>query len=272
METVSEIIGMMRAAAPAGRQRLDAPAWQVLADLTQSLIEAKPDAAQEHARFLAIGQRELCLPEAELDRWLRGATVLVTGGTGCIGSALMTQLAARCPGRLVSVSRGVTDAWPKQAGGEYRQADIRDRRAMDRLIAEVRPDVVFHVAAQRDPALAEVEVHRTVTTNLFGTRNVLAAAETAGVAQVVWASTGKALRPYSPEVYTASKRAAEWVASGVAAHGEVMCSAARFTHVLDNSLIYRRLLAWAKGWGASKRGGASKWGRARMGGTASRAR
>jgi nucleoside-diphosphate-sugar epimerase len=118
---------------------------------------------------------------------------------------------------------------------------------MDRLIAEVRPDVVFHVAAQRDPALAEVEVHRTVTTNVFGTRNVLAAAETAGVRQVVCASTGKALRPYSPEVYTASKRTAEWVASGVAAHGDVLCSAARFTHVLDNSLIYRRLLAWARG-------------------------
>ena len=247
METVSEIIGMMRAAAPAGQPSLDAPARQVLAELTQSLIAAKPDAAQEHARFLAIGQRELCLPEAELDRWLRGATVLVTGGTGCIGSALMAQLAARCPGRLVSVSRGVTDAWPRQAGGEYRQADVRDRRAMDGLIAEVRPDVVFHVAAQRDPSLAEVEVHRTVTTNVLGTRNVLAAAETAGVPQVVCASTGKALRPYSPEVYTASKRAAEWTASAVAAHGEVLCSAARFTHVLDNSLIYRRLLAWAQG-------------------------
>jgi nucleoside-diphosphate-sugar epimerase len=245
LETVSEIIGMMRAVVPAGRARLDAAAWQVLGDLTQSLIMAKPDAAQEHARFLAIGQRELCLPEAELDGWLSGATVLVTGGTGCIGSALMAQLAARRPGRLVSVSRGVTDAWPRQAGGEYRQADVRDRRAMDQLMTQVRPDVVFHVAAQRDPALAEVEVHRTVTTNVFGTRNVLAAAEAAGVPQAVCASTGKALRPYSPEVYTASKRAAEWVASGVAANGQVRCSAARFTHVLDNSLIYQRLLAWA---------------------------
>jgi nucleoside-diphosphate-sugar epimerase len=247
VETVSEIIEMMRAAAPAGHPRLDATAWPVLAELTQLLIAAKPDAGQEHARFLAIGQRELCLPETELDGWLRGATVLVTGGTGCIGSALMAQVAARRPGRLVSVSRGATDAGPRQAGAEYRQADVRDCRAMDRLMAEVRPDVVFHLAAQRDPALAEVEVHRTVTTNVFGTRNVLAAAEAAGVPQVVCASTGKALRPYSPEVYTASKRAAEWAAAAVAARGDVLCSAARFTHVLDNSLIYRRLLAWAKG-------------------------
>jgi len=37
--------------------------------------------------------------------------------------------------------------------------------------------------------------------------------------QVVCASTGKALRPYSPETYTASKRAAEWTASVAAARG-----------------------------------------------------
>ena len=246
MDTVSEIIGRMRAAAPAGQPRLDEAALRALRELTQSLITAKPGAVEEHARFLAIGQRGLCLPEVELAGWLSGATLLVTGGTGCIGSVLMGQLAARCPGRLVSVSRGVTAGRPSLASAEYLYADIRDRGALDRLIGEVRPDVVFHLAAQRNPALAEVEVHRTVSTNVLGTRNVLTAAAEAGVPQVVCASTGKALRPYSPDVYTASKRAAEWVASGVAASGEMLCAAARFTHVLDNSLIYQRLLRWAE--------------------------
>ena len=116
---------------------------------------------------------------------------------------------------------------------------------MDRLIGEIRPDLVFHVAAQRDPGLAEVEVHRTVSTNVLGTRTVLTAAAEAGVPQVVCASTGKALRPYSPDMYTASKRAAEWVASGVAASSDMLISAGRFTHVLDNSIIYERLLSWA---------------------------
>ena len=63
--------------------------------------------------------------------------------------------------------------------------------------------------------------------------------------QVVCASTGKALRPYSPDMYTASKRAAEWVASEVAADSDMLISAGRFTHVLDNSIIYKRLLSWA---------------------------
>ena len=86
--------------------------------------------------------------------------------------------------------------------------------------------MIFHVAAQREPALAEVEVHRTVSTNVLGTRNVLESAEAAGVRQVVCASTGKALRPYSPDIYTASKRAAEWVASSVAGRGEMLVSPA----------------------------------------------
>ena len=244
---VSRIIGEMRAVAPPGQQRLDAATIGRLRDLTRSLIAAKEGAAEEHARFLSIGERGLCLPEADLAELLRGATVLVTGGTGCIGSTLMAQLAARCPGRMVSVSRGLTDGWPRQASAEYLYADVRDRSALDSLIGEIRPDLVFHVAAQRDPGLAEVEVHRTVSTNVLGTRNVLTAAAEAGVPQVVCASTGKALRPYSPEMYTASKRAAEWVASCVAVSSEMLVSAGRFTHVLDNSIIYQRLLNWVDG-------------------------
>ena len=245
METVSEIIGNMREIAPAGQRRLDDTTLQQLRDLTQSLMAAVEGAGGEQARFLAVAERELCLPEAELADRLRDATVLVTGGTGCIGSTLIGQLAARSPGRLVSVSRGITGGWPRHASAEYSYADIRDRAAMEKLMGEVKPDLIFHVAGQRDPGLAEAQVQRTVSTNVLGTHNVLTAAAEAGVPQVICASTGKALRPYSPDIYTASKRVAEWVASSVAADSEMLCAAGRFTHVVDNSIIYKRLLSWA---------------------------
>jgi len=86
-----------------------------------------------------------------------------------------------------------------------------------------------------------------VTTNVLGTRQVICAAEEHGVRDVVFASTGKALRPYSREVYTASKRAAEWLIAGAALRGQARYSAARFTHVIDNSIIGQRLLAWSAG-------------------------
>ena len=245
MSRVSELIETMLHAVPAGKACLDDAETGALRDLTRSLVAAMPAAIGEYARFLDTRQRELCLPEADLTERLDGATIMVTGGTGCIGSALMAQLAARHPGRLVSLSRGAMTRWPRQTSAEYLRGDLRDRQLTDKLVAEVKPDVIFHLAAQRVPALAEVEVHRTVTTNVLGTRNVLAAAAAAGVPKVVCASTGKALRPYSPEVYTASKRAVEWVASALATSTEMICSAARFTHVIDNSIVHERLLDWA---------------------------
>jgi nucleoside-diphosphate-sugar epimerase len=247
METEREIIGMMRAAAPPGQPHLDDDAFAQLRDLTGSLITAKGGASEEFERFQAISQRGLCVPEALLSEWLHGSVVLVTGGTGCIGSTLIAQLARLGPSRLVSVSRGVAAGRPQLPAAEYLQADIRDRSRMDALISDIRPDVVFHVAAQRNPGLAEIEVHRTVSTNVLGTRNVLAAAADAGVPQVVCASTGKALRPYSPDVYAASKRAAEWVGSTASSAGDIRCSAGRFTHVVDNSIIVQRLHEWAGG-------------------------
>ena len=90
-------------------------------------------------------------------------------------------------------------------------------------------------------------MHRTVTTNVLGTANVISAAAAYGVPHVIFASTGKALRPYSPEVYTASKRVAEWLLWQAAARGLATCSVARFTHVIDNSIIHARLLDWCDG-------------------------
>jgi nucleoside-diphosphate-sugar epimerase len=242
--TPSEIISAMREAAPPGQQQLDDSVLGELRSLTQALIAARPDAGDEYARFLAFRERGIAVPEAELAEWLGGATVLVTGGTGCIGSTLMAQIARWRPARLVSVSRGHTEGWPRVTGAEYVHADIRDRRGLTAIVGQVRPDVVFHLAAQRDPGLAEHEVNRTVTTNVLGTGHVIAACEEAGAPHLVFASTGKALRPYSREVYTASKRAAEWLVAETARRGQVTCAAARFTHVIDNSIIYQRLLGW----------------------------
>src|ERR1700753_3381381 len=106
METERELIEMMRAAAPPGQPGLDEDAAAKLRSLTASLIAAKAGAGEEYARFQAITQRSLCLPEALLNDWLHGAVIMVTGGTGCIGSMLMGQLARVGPRRPVRGGRG----------------------------------------------------------------------------------------------------------------------------------------------------------------------
>jgi nucleoside-diphosphate-sugar epimerase len=247
VQTAAEIIVKMHEAVPRGRQCLTGAELNCLASLTRALLASKPDAQEEYGRFLAAVRKDIDLPGPVLAACLQGKRILVTGGSGCIGSALMAQLARFSPARLVSVSRGITQGWPRLPGAEYVQADIRDRDQLAAVFDQVRCDIVFHVAGQRDPGLAEHEVHRTVTTNVLGTCNVISAAASSGVSHVIFASTGKALRPYSPEVYTASKRVAEWLLWQAAASGQATCSVARFTHVIDNSIVHARLLDWCDG-------------------------
>jgi len=247
VQTPTEIIARMQQAVPPGKQCPTSQELQRLAALTHDLLASKPAAHEEYDRFLAAAGKDIDLPYSALSTRLTGKRVLVSGGTGCIGSMLMAQLARLHPARLVSVSRGLTRGWPRLADAEYIHADIRDPDRLAAVFGRAKCDIVFHVAGQRDPGLAEREVHRTVTTNVLGTRNVISAAAASGVSQVVAASTGKAFRPYSAEIYTASKRAAEWLLCQAAAGGLAACSVARFTHVIDNSIIHARLLDWCRG-------------------------
>jgi nucleoside-diphosphate-sugar epimerase len=247
VRTPAGIIERMREAVPRGRQSLTGAELKRLARLTQALLASQPEAQAEYGRFLAAVRKDIDLPGPVLSARLQGKRILVTGGSGCIGSALMEQLARFSPAQLVSVSRGITQGWPQLPGAEYVQADIRDADQLAAVFGQARCDIVFHVAGQRDPGLAEHEVHHTVTTNVLGTGNVISAATSSGVPHVIFASTGKALRPYSGEVYTASKRVAEWLLWQATARGRVTCSAARFTHVIDNSIVHARLLDWCDG-------------------------
>lgn len=216
-----------------------------LRHLTRDLLEvSRPAAREEYLRFLAVRRRGLTLDRAALRAQLAGATVVVTGGTGCIGSVLVEELRAFAPARIVSLSRGITmpDRWAD--GVEHRFVDLRNATGVRAVLDEVRPRIVYHLAAQHDPGRAEQDPHETIGSNVFGTRNLLEGAAAAGVETVVHASTGKALRPYTPDVYAASKKLGEWLVARAASTTELALAGVRFTHVVDNSIIFERLRRW----------------------------
>jgi nucleoside-diphosphate-sugar epimerase len=130
------------------------------------------------------------------------------------------------------------------AGVEYAHVDIRDKDKLGDTFRRVRPDIVYHLAAQHDPSLAETAVTHTLTTNITGTNNVIEAARASDTSQIVYASTGKALRPFTPDTYASSKKASEWLMADAVKRGEMFCSGVRFTHVVDNSIIHRRIQDW----------------------------
>jgi len=241
-----DLITRLAGAVPPGLPAVSGANWDVLQRRTADLLAVSGVAGSEELRrFQEIRSRTLDVDRAALHRAHNGARILVTGGTGCIGSTLLAQLAELHPAQLASVSRGVTAPWTSIDGVDYHYSDIRDPDTLGRVFDAVRPDIVYHLAAQHDPGLAEIEVARTLSTNVTGTANVIAAC-LPHASRLIHASTGKALRPFSSDIYAASKKLAEWLLTQAMGADQLVAAGARFTHVVDNSIIYERLGSWTE--------------------------
>lgn len=241
-----DLVMALSSAVPEGRAELSMAELDALADPTAKLVtSAGPAALRDYERFRTLDARGLRFDFESARQAHIGKTVLVTGGTGCIGGALLRELTALSVGRLVSLSRGCMVPSKVVDGVEYRHADIRDAEAVNRVFCDIQPDIVYHLAAQHDPGLAEIEIARTLSTNVTGSTIVMAACRDHG-AMIIHASTGKALRPLSRDVYAASKKAAELALAAMIDSGELVGVMARFTHVVDNSIIAERLRHWTQ--------------------------
>lgn len=153
-------------------------------------------------------------------------SALVTGGAGFIGSNLVDALVARGDRVTVvddlSTGRRENLTGALAAGAALHRLDVVDGAALAELLRAVRPDVVFHLAAQIDVRRSVSDPAVDARINVEGTVNLLRAAHEAGVERVVYSSTGGAVygetdavptpegtppRPLSP--YGQSKHAAE---------------------------------------------------------------
>lgn len=134
-----------------------------------------------------------------MENEFRDKIILVTGGTGTIGSALVERLLLAAPRQVRVLSRDETkqstllEHLNHPANLRLFIGDVRDR---ERLALACRGvDIVFHAAALKHVPFCEYNPFEAVKTNVIGSQNVIDAALQAGVAKVVAISTDKVVNP-----------------------------------------------------------------------------
>ncbi|HZL61445.1 MAG TPA: nucleoside-diphosphate sugar epimerase/dehydratase [Pseudolabrys sp.] len=151
-----------------------------------------------------------------LETFVSGKSIVVTGGGGSIGSEICERLVTFGAARLLVIENSefalytvleMLKAKQSNAVISGRIADVRERARIMSLIAQFKPDLIFHAAALKHVPLLETDWDEGIKTNVFGSINVADAAAAAGAAAMVMISTDKAIEPVS--VLGATKRLAE---------------------------------------------------------------
>jgi FlaA1/EpsC-like NDP-sugar epimerase len=181
----------------------------------------------------------------EMDRiedYLKGKTVLVSGGGGSIGSELCRQIARFDPKGLVVAERSENSLYDLEL--ELRKrfpglslfatiCSINDGDGMAALMRRFGVEVVFHAAAYKHVPLMEIAPVESAYNNILGTYNVARAAVLSGVRRFVMISSDKAVNPAN--VMGVTKRIAEMVIQGIGSGGGTRFMVVRFGNVLGSA-------------------------------------
>lgn len=175
-----------------------------------------------------LGREEIKINMEEIERFLSGKRVMVTGGAGSIGSELV-RLISKFPVEQIivfdnsetplhNIQLELTDREKSKLGdsfnldefsGRYKFviADVRDEVRVDRVFKAYQPQIVFHAAAYKHVPLMESNPCEAINVNVVGSRNIADAAVRYGVEKMIMVSTDKAVNPTN--VMGCSKRLAE---------------------------------------------------------------
>jgi FlaA1/EpsC-like NDP-sugar epimerase len=163
-----------------------------------------------------LGRPPVNLDTPEMQRFLAGKRVMVTGAGGSIGSEICRQAMRFCPQRMVLLERAENSLFEidrelrqRWIGADLRPhlADIVDAERISQIFEAERPQVIFHCAAHKHVPMTEINPCEAIRNNVLGTKTIADAAASIEAQAFVMVSSDKAVNPTS--VMGATKRVAE---------------------------------------------------------------
>ena len=189
-----------------------------------------------------LGRPLIKIDREPIKAMVKDKRILVTGAGGSIGSEICRQLLSYDPRQLVLLDIDETELHDLSLRLHNFQkewsslivpvvCDIKNRKKIDRIFEQYKPELVFHAAAYKHVPLQELYPEEAINTNIGGSYNILQSAKAHNVQKVVVISTDKAVNPTN--VMGATKRVAELMASQLnTVETEMIC--VRFGNVLGS--------------------------------------
>jgi FlaA1/EpsC-like NDP-sugar epimerase len=189
-----------------------------------------------------LGREPIHLDCKDIQNYISGKRVLVTGAGGSIGSEICRQVMRFNPAKLILFENGETPLFmiEQELSKHYQSipivpviGDVRNRSRVNVIFDQQQPQVVFHAAAYKHVPLMETNPAEAVNNNVQGTVLLADAADYYGVEKFVMVSTDKAVRPTN--VMGTTKRIAEMYVQSLNKGSQTSFVTTRFGNVLGSN-------------------------------------
>ncbi len=189
-----------------------------------------------------LGRDEIKLSVEEMETYLRGKVILVTGAGGSIGSEICREIAKFLPEKLLLLDIYENNVFALQNElvrtnpdvlTEIVIASVRDKKRIFDIVGQNKPFVIFHAAAHKHVPIMEDSPEEAIKNNIFGSYNIMEAAKKFGVDRFVLISTDKAVNPTN--VMGATKRITEILVKSYINCTTTKFVAVRFGNVLGSN-------------------------------------
>ncbi len=221
--------------------------YKILPRLSEVLLQ---DFDKDYLKYIRrvkaedlLGGEILKSDQQEISDYAKGKTILITGAAGSIGSELSRQLAAHGTQKLVFYDwweNGIFDLrnqlLESNPDGDYEFVigDVKDRKKLNQIMNEYKPNTVFHAAAYKHVPLMEANPAEAIKNNILGTKTVAELAIKHKVNKFILVSTDKAVNPTN--IMGATKRAAEKIIHILAeSQKDTIFCAVRFGNVINSN-------------------------------------